>query len=100
MDPDQPEDSLNQVIRNHSEWLSNQLHVQRENLFPPDASKQMRTFTSGEAAGLLGINDSYLRKLHLDGKGPNPDGTGPADWHYRAISDTASSFLTIIRVSK
>mgnify|MGYP000333143461 CR=1 FL=1 len=84
MDPDQPEDSLNQVIRNHSEWLSNQLHVQRENLFPPDASKQMRTFTSGEAAGLLGINDSYLRKLHLDGKGPNPEVTQGNRRHYSA----------------
>ena len=30
----------------------------------------MRKFTSGEAAALLGVNDSYLRKLHLDGKGP------------------------------
>ncbi|MGH1578924.1 plasmid partitioning protein RepA [Planktotalea sp.] len=78
------EDSLNSVIRHHSEWLANQLHVQRENLFPPDASKQMRTFTSGEAAALLGINDSYLRKLHLDGKGPNPEVTSGNRRHYSA----------------
>ena len=66
-------ENLNAVIRQHSEWLATQLHAQRENLFPPDAEKQMRTFTSGEAAALLGVNDSYLRKLHLDGKGPSPE---------------------------
>ena len=32
---------LNAVIRQHSEWLANQLHSQRESLFPPDASKEM-----------------------------------------------------------
>ena len=67
-----PKDDLNAVIRQDSERLAVQLHAQRENLFPPDAAKQMRTFTSGEAAALLGVNDSYLRKLHLDGKGPEP----------------------------
>ncbi|MDB6179522.1 plasmid partitioning protein RepA [Paracoccus sp. Z330] len=66
------EDNLNAVIRQHSELIANQLHAQRENLFPPDAHKQMRKFTSGEAATLLGVNDSYLRKLHLEGKGPSP----------------------------
>lgn len=50
-----------------------QLHAQREALFPPDADKVMRKFSSGEAASLLGVNDSYLRKLHLDGKGPSPE---------------------------
>ena len=68
-------EDLNTVIRQHSEALAKQLHAQRESLFPPDATKQMRKFTSGEAAALLGINDSYLRKLHLDGKGPSPETT-------------------------
>ncbi len=68
-----PHEDLNKLIRMHSEWLANQLQSQRESLFPPDASKMMRKFTSGEAAGLLGVNDSYLRKLHLDGKGPSPE---------------------------
>ncbi|MEM1431218.1 MAG: plasmid partitioning protein RepA [Pseudomonadota bacterium] len=65
-------DDLNAVIRQHSEWLAAQLHAQRESLFPPDAAKAMRKFTSGEAAALLDVNDSYLRKLNLDGKGPSP----------------------------
>ena len=66
---DPGQENLNTVIRQHSEWLASQLHSQRENLFPPDAHKAMRKFTSGEAAALLDVNDSYLRKLHLDGKG-------------------------------
>ncbi|MBY6137160.1 plasmid partitioning protein RepA [Leisingera sp. XS_AS12] len=78
-----PED-LNAVIRQHSEWLANQLHAQRESLFPPNASKTMRKFTSGEAAALLGVNDSYLRKLHLDGKGPSPELTAGNRRQYSA----------------
>ncbi|MEM8754554.1 MAG: plasmid partitioning protein RepA, partial [Pseudomonadota bacterium] len=45
----------------------------RDQLFPPDAKKQLRKFTSGEAAELIGVKDAYLRKLHLDGKGPEPE---------------------------
>ncbi|MBT2132649.1 plasmid partitioning protein RepA [Aliiroseovarius lamellibrachiae] len=73
LDPDTQHEDLNGVIRQHAEWLAQQLYAQRESLFPPDASKVMRKFTSGEAATLLGVNDSYLRKLHLDGKGPSPE---------------------------
>lgn len=73
MKPNTEKEDLNQVIRDHAEWLAAQLHAQRENIFPPNASKVMRKFTSGEAAALLGVNDSYLRKLHLEGKGPSPE---------------------------
>jgi len=65
-------EDLSAVIRQHAERLSSQLQSQRENLFPPNAQKQMRTFTSGGATGLLSVNDSYLRKLHLEGRGPSP----------------------------
>lgn len=70
-----PHEELNSVIRQHSELLAAQLHAQRESMFPPDASKVLRKFTSGEAAALLGVNDSYLRKLNLEGKGPSPEVT-------------------------
>ncbi|MEH7829999.1 plasmid partitioning protein RepA [Gemmobacter denitrificans] len=70
-----PHEELNSVIRQHSELLAAQLHAQRESMFPPDASKTLRKFTSGEAAALLGVNDSYLRKLNLEGKGPSPEVT-------------------------
>ncbi|MBT9386814.1 plasmid partitioning protein RepA [Pseudooceanicola sp. CBS1P-1] len=75
MDTPDFQEHLNAVIRQHAEALAVQLQNQRENLFPPDARKEMRRFTSGEAAALLGVNDSYLRKLHLDGKGPAPEMT-------------------------
>ncbi len=75
MDKHSDPTDLNTVIRRHAEVLAAQLHAQRESLFPPDAAKALRRFTSGEAAKLLGVNDSYLRKLHLDGKGPTPDVT-------------------------
>lgn len=79
--PTNPED-LNAVIRQHAERLGAQLHSQRESLFPPDAAKMMRKFTSGEAAALLGVNDSYLRKLNLEGKGPSPETSPGARRHY------------------
>lgn len=79
--PTNPED-LNAVIRQHAERLGAQLHLQRESLFPPDAAKMMRKFTSGEAAALLGVNDSYLRKLNLEGKGPSPETSPGARRHY------------------
>jgi len=75
MSSSRSQEDLNGVIRQHSEWLATQLHAQRASLFPPDAAKTMRKFTSGEAASLLGVNDSYLRKLSLDGKGPVPEVT-------------------------
>ena len=67
--------ALNDRIRQHSEQLSAQLHSQREDLFPPDARKVMRYFTSSEVAALLGVNDGYLRRLHLNGKAPAPAST-------------------------
>lgn len=88
MSKDEQED-LNTVIRQHSEWLANQLHVQRESIFPPNASKSMRRFSSGEAATLLGVNDSYLRKLHLDGKGPSPEMT-PGSRRLYSVEDIQS----------
>ncbi|OOG62608.1 plasmid partitioning protein RepA [Sinorhizobium sp. A49] len=57
--------------------LSEQLKAMRERLFPPTAMKTLRSFTSGEAAKLIGVSDGYLRQLSLAGEGPQPDtGTG------------------------
>ncbi|APZ50532.1 plasmid partitioning protein RepA [Salipiger abyssi] len=80
------QEDLNTVIREHSEMLATQLHAQGESLFPPDASKSMRKFTSGEAAAMLGVNDSYLRKLHLEGRGPSPELT-PGNRRLYSVQD-------------
>ncbi|WP_457647566.1 plasmid partitioning protein RepA [Profundibacter sp.] len=64
---------IDQLIGDHALRLSERLQAHRAQLFPPDAKKQLRKFTSGEVADLLGVKDAYLRKLHLDGKGPSPE---------------------------
>ncbi len=64
---------IDQLVGDHARALSERLQAHRAQLFPPNASKQLRKFTSGDVADLLGVKDAYLRKLHLDGKGPSPE---------------------------
>ncbi|MEZ5838142.1 MAG: plasmid partitioning protein RepA [Geminicoccaceae bacterium] len=64
---------IDELVARHARSLSARLQAHREQIFPPNAQKEMRRFTSGEAAKLLGVNDAYLRKLHLDGRGPEPE---------------------------
>ena len=64
---------IDQLVGDHAAKLSAQLQAHREQLFPPHASKELRKFTSGEAADLIGVKDAYLRKLDIDGKGPSPE---------------------------
>jgi chromosome partitioning protein len=56
-----------------AELLSAQLSALRGRLFPPTAQKTMRSFTSGEAARLIGVTDGYLRQLSISGEGPSPE---------------------------
>ncbi|WP_274631358.1 plasmid partitioning protein RepA [Arvimicrobium flavum] len=60
-------------ISHHARQLSMQLQMLRERLFPPSSQKALKTFTSGEAAQLIGVSDGYLRQLSIDGKGPMPE---------------------------
>lgn len=53
--------------------LSAQLAAMRGRFFPPTAQKTLRSFSSGEAAKLIGVSDGYLRQLSLSGEGPQPD---------------------------
>ncbi len=64
---------IDALVGHHAERLSARLQAHRAQLFPPDARRELRKFTSGEAADLLGVKDAYLRKLHLDGRGPSPE---------------------------
>lgn len=70
------------LVGDHAQRLSETLQNHRAQLFPPDARKELRKFTSGEAAQLLGVKDAYLRKLHLDGKGPEPEIRGNGRRYY------------------
>ncbi len=71
-----PTESVADSIGAHAELLSSQLQAMSEALFAPTAQKSLRRFTSGEAAKLLDVSDSTLRKMTLAGEGPIPDITG------------------------
>lgn len=73
---------IDRLVGEHALKLSERLQAHRAELFPPDARKELRKFTSGEAAELLGVKDAYLRKLHLDGKGPSPEIRGNGRRYY------------------
>lgn len=66
---------LDIAIGRFAELLATNLHAQRAAHFPPDAVKVMRPLTSGEAADLLGIDHTYLRKLHREGRIPEVETT-------------------------
>lgn len=67
--------SADETIGAQAELLSSQLQSMSEALFPPTSHKVLRKFTSGEAARLIGISDSTLRKMTLAGEGPQPETT-------------------------
>jgi chromosome partitioning protein len=62
-----------ETIGAHAELLSSQLQALSQAMFPPTSHKTLRRFTSGEAAKLLGVSDSTLRKMTLAGEGPIPE---------------------------
>lgn len=69
--------AIHKLIGAHARDLSARLHEHRLKLYPPEARKTLRSFSSTEAAKLIGVNDGYLRHLSLEGKGPQPE-IGPA----------------------
>ncbi|WP_265502405.1 plasmid partitioning protein RepA [Paracoccus beibuensis] len=73
MDGVQPKTRIDKLVGDHARALSERLQAHREQLFPPNAKRVLRKFTSGEVAELLGVKDAYLRKLDLDGRGPSPE---------------------------
>jgi chromosome partitioning protein len=74
--------------------LSLQLQQMRERLFPPASQKTLRSFTSGEAARLVGVSDGYLRQLSLAGDGPQPQvGTGGRRYYSLADINALRQFL-------
>lgn len=74
---DDSETHLDSSIRQDALTLSGQLASMRAKLFPPQSTKTLRRFSSGEAAALIGVTDAYLRQLSLARHGPEPEtGTG------------------------
>ena len=67
--------SVDETIGEQADLLSSQLQSMSEALFPPSSQKILRKFTSGEAARLMSVSDSTLRKMTLAGEGPQPETT-------------------------
>ena len=66
---------IDEVISADSELLGEHLQTLSQRLFPPEAKKQLRRFSSAEAAKLIGISDSYIRQLANQDKSPIPEKT-------------------------
>ena len=71
--PMQRKTRIDHLVGAHATKLSERLMAHRAQLYPPDSQKELRRFSSGEVAGLLGVKDAYLRKLSLEGRGPQPE---------------------------
>lgn len=52
--------------------ISRKLDQLRLEKFPPNAKKTLRRFPMAEAAHYLGVSPNNLKRLHLEGKGPEP----------------------------
>ena len=52
--------------------ISDRLNLLRLEQYPPNAQKGLRQFSLSEAAYYLGVTQSTIKKLHLEGKGPTP----------------------------
>lgn len=75
---------INERIRGNAENLSAALESHMLKVFAPDARKELRLFSAGEAADLLGISTSFLRKLHFDNRISDVHTTPGGRRHYCA----------------
>jgi chromosome partitioning protein len=71
-------------MRAKAENLAAALDNHMLSVFAPDARKELRLFSAGEAADLLGISASFLRKLHFDGRIAEVHTTPGGRRHYSA----------------
>lgn len=64
--------------------ISAKLDMLRIEKFPPNAMKSLRLFSLAEVADFVGVSQSYLKKLHLQGKGVEPSVTATGRRYYTA----------------
>jgi chromosome partitioning protein len=60
------------TILDQGSEISRKLDMLRTEKFPPNAQKTLRQFSLAEVAEYIGVSQSYLKKLHLEGKGVQP----------------------------
>ena len=78
---DQPFD---EIILQQGELISDRLNMLRQEQYPPDAQKGLRQFSLAEVAYYLGVTQSTIKKLHLEGKGPDPETSSSGRRSYSA----------------
>lgn len=71
-------------ILEHGDLISKKLHLLSVQRFPPHAKKMLRTFSLAEVAHYVGVSQSTLKKLHLEGKGPCPQTSSTGRRSYTA----------------
>lgn len=64
--------SFDEIILQQGEVISDKLNMLRMEQYPPNAKKNLRQFTLAESAYFVGVTQSNVKKLHLEGKGPVP----------------------------
>lgn len=64
--------AFDEIILQQGELISERLNMLRMEQYPPDAQKGLRQFSLAEVAYFLGVTQSNIKKLHLEGKGPVP----------------------------
>lgn len=67
----QGEDPADKIVR-HAGMLSEHLQARRQQMYPPDAQKSLRTFMIHEVSKLTSIPESTLKLMSNEGKGPVP----------------------------
>lgn len=64
-------------ILDQGDQISKKLHLLSVQNFPDSGKKTLRSFSLAEASQYIGVSQSHLKKLHLEGKGPAPE-TSPS----------------------
>jgi chromosome partitioning protein len=90
---------INTRIRRNAETLSEALESHMLKVFAPDARKELRRFSAGEAAELLGISTSFLRKLHFDNRVVDVQ-TSPGGRRHYSAEDLLSIRRTLESTAK
>ncbi|MEH6523510.1 nucleotide-binding protein, partial [Sulfitobacter sp.] len=75
---------FDEIILQQGELISDRLNILRQEQYPPDAQKGLRQFSLAEVAYFLGVTQSTIKKLHLEGKGPAPETSSSGRRSYSA----------------
>ncbi|MCL7999856.1 plasmid partitioning protein RepA [Brucella sp. 21LCYQ03] len=85
-----PKQHFAKTILAQGEEISNRLDNLRQRKFPPDAQKTLRQFSIAEVSNFMGVSQSYIKKLHLEGKGgvePETSATGRRSYTAQQMHD-------------